>query len=72
MSTGLVQQREEFLLPDDAYPTLQNAYVWRERIKRKKGYKLLGRLSRVLEDQSLGDTIATGVQFNLFSQIILS
>ncbi len=46
MTTGLVQQREEFLLPDDAYPTLQNAYVWRERILRKKGYELLGRLQR--------------------------
>lgn len=68
-STGLVQNREEFLLPDDAYPTLQNAYVWRERIKRKKGYQLLGRLQRNLTDQSLGNTIATGVQFNLFTQI---
>ncbi len=46
MSTGLVQERENFLLPDDAYPILQNAYVWRERIKRKKGYRLLGRLQR--------------------------
>jgi hypothetical protein len=45
-STGLVQQREEFLLPDDAYPTLQNAYIFRERIKRKKGFQLLGRLQR--------------------------
>lgn len=46
MSTGLVQEREEFLLPDDAYPTLQNAYVWREKILRKQGYQLLGRLQR--------------------------
>lgn len=55
-STGLVQEREEFILPDDAYPVLQNAYVWRERIKRKKGYQLLGRLQRNFINQVLGNT----------------
>jgi hypothetical protein len=43
---GLVQDREEFLLPDDAYPTLLNAYIFREHILRKQGFSLLGRLQR--------------------------
>lgn len=67
--TGLVQEREEFILPNDAYPILENAYVWRERILRKKGYVLVGRLQRNLSNQSLGNSIATGVAFNIFTLI---
>jgi len=61
--TGLVQSREEFILPDDAYPVLQNAYVWRERIKRKQGYELLGRLQRNLTAGTILSTQANGATY---------
>ena len=67
MKTGLVQQREEFILPDDAYPNLQNAYVWRERILRKKGYKLLGRLQRQV---TVGTNLTAGT-INLITALSL-
>lgn len=68
--TGLVQSRENFLLPNDAYPKLQNAYVWRERIKRKKGCQLLGRLQRAVT-ANLGNTDGSG-NFSTFILIQLS
>lgn len=68
-STGLVQQREEFILPDDAYPILQNAFVWRERIKRKQGTQFLARLRRVFTDASLGNTGASPWTFNIYATL---
>lgn len=72
--TGLVQNRENFLLPDDAYPGLENAYVWRERIKRKKGFQLLGRLQRSITD--FAGTLSAGgagtVTFSIFAALSLS
>lgn len=69
-SAGLVQERENFILPNDAYPILQNAYVWRERIKRKRGCLLLGRLQRNLTVQALGNSVAGVWSFNLYSTLI--
>lgn len=71
METGLVQSRQEFILPNDAYPTLENAFVWRERIKRKQGYKLLGRLRRILTDLSLGNAPGgTTWNFTIWSTLV--
>jgi hypothetical protein len=68
--TGLVQNREEFILPEDAYPVLENAYVWRERIKRKKGYQILGQLTRQFQNVSLGNSGASTWSFNIYSTIM--
>ncbi len=66
-ATGLVQDRENFLLPVDAYPTLENAFVWRERIKRKQGYQLLGRLRRVFTNISIGNSSASPWTFDILA-----
>ncbi len=58
--TGLVQERQEFLLPNDAYPTLENMFIWREQIRRKQGCQLLGRLRRIFTAQSLGNASGGG------------
>ena len=58
--TGLVQEREEFLIPNDAFPILENMYVWREAILRKSGSTTLGRLKRELTGQNLGNTDGAG------------
>lgn len=45
MEVGLERDMEPWLLPDTAFPTLEDAYVWRKRVKRRLGNAFLGRLS---------------------------
>lgn len=47
-------------LNNDAFPILENAHIWRNRIKERDGMKLVGRLKRALTAQSLGNTDAGG------------
>lgn len=71
--TGLVQEREDYIIPDDAFPVLFNAYVWRERILRKRGSSSLGRLRRTLTSQAIpGGAAASPWSFNLFTILMLA
>ena len=66
---GLVQDRVNFILPDDAYPVLENAYVWRERLIRKKGAEKIGRLRRNLTAQPFINTAASPWPFNIYDDL---
>ena len=57
-SIGLEQDKKPFMLPDQAFSALENAYVWRERVKKRDGLQLLGKLRRILTLQGLGVTPA--------------
>ena len=49
---GLERDLEPFLIPQDAYPELEDAYLWRGRIKKKQGYSLLARLEYTIPSAS--------------------
>lgn len=65
--TGLQKNREPFIIEDDAFVELFNAYVWRGRIKKKLGVVNLGRLRRDFVAYSLGLSGASPWTFNVFT-----
>jgi len=67
LKSGLVKNPEAFLIPQDAFPNLENAYIWRGRIRRKSGYELLDRLRRDLTAGDLGFSKADPWTFNIFT-----
>lgn len=67
--TGLELDKEPFLLPEEAYAVLENAYVWRSRLKKKSANKLLGRLRRVFTAVGIGLTGASPWAFTLYSVV---
>lgn len=48
INKGLRNDRTAFVIDNDSFPTLVNAYQWRGRLKRKRGTSLLGRLRRFI------------------------
>lgn len=64
-NSGLQKSKKPFLLIDSAFQKLENAYCWRERIKKREGIKLVGRLRRVLTGESLGNTAGAQLTYNI-------
>lgn len=58
--SGLDTYAESFLIPEKAFPTLEDAYAWRGRIKRRQGFELLGRLCRTISMQALANATGAG------------
>lgn len=69
-NSGLNTYYEPFLLPEKAYPILEDAYCWRGKTQRNPGYDLLGRLRRTVTKAAMGNISAAGagtVTFNIFT-----
>jgi Ubiquitin-activating enzyme E1 FCCH domain len=64
---GLTQDKKPALLANEAYSDLENAYVFRERTKKRDGEVPMGRLTRILSNISLGNSSSSPWTFNLFS-----
>jgi hypothetical protein len=53
INRGLRTDRLPFVIDNDSFPTLTNAYQWRGRVKRKRGTTFLCRLQRLINTSSI-------------------
>ncbi len=62
---GLRNDRTAFVIDNDSFPALVNAYQWRGRVKRKRGTSFLTRLTRFFTSTSLSyNTGSTTITLN--------
>ena len=66
---GLMTDRKPLMLANEAYSKLQNAYVWRERTKKRDGTVTVGRLRRFFSNASIGNSGASPWTFNIYSSL---
>lgn len=64
-NAGLAQNKKPFLLVDEAFSDLFNTYCWRERIKRREGIRLVGRLRRCFLVAVTLTNQANGASYNV-------
>ncbi len=71
VNKGLKLNREPFVIDNDSFPVLVNAYQWRGRIKRKRGTSPLTRLQRQIgTTDGSGNATITIVPGNITSGLV--
>ena len=61
INKGLRNDRTAFVINDDSFPNLVNAYQWRGRIKRKRGTSFCTHLNRYFDSTSLSYTTISSI-----------
>ncbi len=79
INKGIRTDRTAFVIDDDSFPTLVNAYQWRGRVKRKRGTAFLARLTRYFDSTSAAfnpgtttQVLSAGGSGNLLTGFVLS
>ena len=67
INKGLKTDREPFVIDNDSFPVLTNAYQWRGRVKRKRGTSKLGRLLRSINSSTIQTDGAGNFNGNLLT-----
>lgn len=67
--SGLNTYYEPFLIPEKAFPKLEDCYCFRGKVKRRPGLTLLGRLRRIFTSFKITDTDSTTTSINLFTKL---
>ena len=62
--TGLDREMEPWLIPEDAFPTLEDCYMFRGRIERRKGLTSLGRIVKNVSMESVGTVTTPWTSFS--------
>ncbi len=69
--SGLNTYYEPFLIPEKAFPVLEDAYCWRGKVQKRRGYNLLGRLRKsiVSTTPGIGNVSSATLTYNIFALI---
>lgn len=70
LNAGLQTNIKPFALPDQAFSKLENAYVFRGRVKKRECLEYLGRLRRLFTASSIGNTGASPWSFNIYVTVV--